>query len=57
VSIRHASGSRIVIDQDGNITIESKGKLDLVAEADITFDVKGNVVVKTDGVMDVKARG
>jgi hypothetical protein len=56
VSIEHASGSRIVIDQDGNIVIESKKKLDLVAEDDITFDSKGNVVVKTDGIMDVKGR-
>jgi hypothetical protein len=56
VSIEHASGSRIAIDQDGNIVIESKKKLDLVAEDDITFDSKGNVVVKTDGIMDVKGR-
>ncbi len=57
VSIEHASGSKIVIDQDGNITIESKKKLHFVAGEDITFDSKGNVIVETDGVMDVRGRG
>jgi hypothetical protein len=56
VSIEHASGSRIVIDQDGNITIESKKKLDLVAEDDITLDSKKKIVVKVGEIMDVKAR-
>jgi hypothetical protein len=56
VSIEHASGSRIVIDQDGNIIIESKNKLDLVAEDDITFDSKKKIVVKVGDIMDVKAR-
>jgi hypothetical protein len=56
VSIVHTSGSKIVIDQDGNITIKSKKKLDLVAEDDITFDSKKKVVVKVGEIMDVKAR-
>jgi hypothetical protein len=56
VSIVHTSGSKIVIDQDGNITIESKKRLDLVAEQDITFDSKKKVVVKVGEIMDVKAR-
>jgi hypothetical protein len=56
VSIEHASGSRIAIDQDGNIIIESKKKLDLVAEDDITFDSKKKIVVKVGEIMDVKAR-
>jgi hypothetical protein len=56
VSIQHTSGSRIVIDQDGNIVIESKKKLDLVAEDNITFDSKKKVVVNVGEIMDVKAR-
>jgi phage gp45-like len=56
VSIMHTSGSKIVIDQDGNITIESKKRLDLVAEEDITLDSKKKVVVKVKEIMDVVAR-
>jgi hypothetical protein len=65
LSIEHASGSIITIDQDGNITIKSgngnitikSGKrLDLVAEDDITFDSKKKIVAKVGEIMDVKAR-
>jgi hypothetical protein len=53
VHIEHASGSRITIDQDGNIAIESKGTLKLAAEQDITIESKANVQVKVGGTMDV----
>ena len=57
VHIEHkSSGSKIVIDPDGNITIQSRHALTISAEEDITLDTKKNVVVKVGGIMDVKAR-
>ena len=57
VHIEHkSSGSKIVIDPDGNITIESMKGLTLSAEEDITLDSKKKVVVKVGELMDVKAR-
>lgn len=56
VSIEHASGSKIVIDQDGNITIESKKKLTIAADETITIDSKQDVVVQVANVMEVKGR-
>ena len=57
VHIEHTgSGSRIVIDQDGNITIQAKKALHITAEEDITLDSKKKVVVKVGEIMDVKAR-
>jgi hypothetical protein len=56
VQIEHQSGSKIVIDQDGNITITAAKKLDFVAGDDITFDTPKDVIVKTGGAMDVKGR-
>ena len=57
VQIEHkSSGSKIVIDAEGNITIQSKKALTISAEEDITLDSKKKVVVKVGEVMDVKAR-
>ena len=57
VHIEHTgSGSRIVIDQDGNISIQAKKALTITAEEDITLDSKKKVVVKVGEIMDVKAR-
>ena len=55
--IEHKNGGKIVIDQNGNITIEAKKDLTLLApDGKITIEAKGDVEVKTDGVMDVKGR-
>jgi hypothetical protein len=50
------SGSKIVIDSDGNITIHAGKALTISAEENITLDTKNKVVVKVGNVMDVKAR-
>jgi hypothetical protein len=51
-----SSGSKIVIDEDGNITIHSKKRLTLSADEDITLDSSTKVVVKVSEFMDVKAK-
>jgi hypothetical protein len=57
VHIEHkSSGSKIVIDAEGNITIQAKKALTLSAEEDITLDSKQKVVVKVGDIMDVKER-
>jgi hypothetical protein len=56
VHIEHESGAKIVIDHDGNITIQAAKKLDLIAGDQITLDTPNDVIVKTGGVMDVKGR-
>ena len=55
--IEHKNGGKIVIDQNGDIRIEAKKDLMLLAPGGkITIEAKGDVEVKTDGVMDVKGR-
>lgn len=56
VTIEHESGAKISIDQQGNVTVYAKKRLDLVAEQDITLDSKSNVILKVGGVVDVKRR-
>jgi hypothetical protein len=57
LQIEHkGSGSRIVIDPDGSITIHSGKGLTLSAEEDITLDTKKKVSVKVGEFMEVKAR-
>jgi len=56
VSIEHEKGSKITIDEDGNITVVSAKKLDLVAEERITIDSKADIVLTVGGVVDVRKR-
>jgi hypothetical protein len=55
--IEHKVGSKILIDQDGNVTIEAKKDLSLLApDGKITLEAEGDIEVKTNGAMDVKGR-
>lgn len=55
VAIEHASGSRIVIKQNGDIVIDSKGELHLSAASTLTLEAE-DVDVKVTNAMDVKDR-
>jgi len=57
VHIEHtSSGSKIAIDQNGNITIDCKRALNISAVGDITLDSQANVVVKVASHMQVRGR-
>jgi hypothetical protein len=56
VSIEHEQGSKITIDQDGNVAVVSAKKLDLVAEEGVTIEAGTDIILKVGGVVDVKRR-
>ena len=55
VHIEHAKGSKITIDQDGNVTVHSAADLTLSATGKMTLDAS-SVAVTVSSTMDVSKK-
>lgn len=57
IEIRHASGTTVNIDKDGNLTVTTEGNTSINASGDLAIESSGGMKLTSGGTMDFEAAG